>query len=328
MISRVADACFWLGRYLERTDATARSLTVLHNIVLDGEVPPEQAWRPVMRTAGEEPRFLLRFGAAAIADGEVVQRYMTWDEHNPSSLHGSITKARENARSIREVVSLEVWETINELYLWLSEARAGAMWRENRFGFFMRIRRSTSLCRGLLSETMLHDKALYFIRLGTELERAAHTARLLDEHHRAIDGAMNGDEEIETALWLAVLRINMGLESFLKLNHGLLTGRDALLFLLSEKGFPHSVRYALSAAHDHLSRIRPPDDEDLPGAATLARLRALDAWVGGLSLQHAPPAEIHAALARIVSETATVCDGLGRELFAQGPATAAGVRES
>jgi uncharacterized alpha-E superfamily protein len=328
MISRVADACFWLGRYLERTDATARILTVLHNLALDGEVPPDQAWRPVMRTVGEEPRFLLRFGAAAIADGEIVQRYMTWDEQNPSSLRSSITKARENTRSIREVMSLEVWETINELYLWLGETRAGQMWRENRFGFFTRIRRSTTLCQGLLNETMLHDEPLYFIRLGTELERAAHTARTLDEHHKAIDGAINADEEVETALWQAILRISLGFESFLKLNHGVLSGRDALLFLLAEPGFPRSVRHALSAAHGHLARIRPPDDPVLPGAATLSRLRALDAWVEGLSLQGAPPAEIHAALSRIIAETAVVCDELGRELFAQGPATAAGARES
>jgi uncharacterized alpha-E superfamily protein len=328
VISRVADACFWLGRYLERTDATARILTVLHNLVLDGEVPPEQAWRPVMRTVGEEPRFLLRFGAPAIADGETVQRYMTWDDQNPSCLRASITKARENTRSIREVVSLEVWETINELYLWLGENRAADMWRENRFGFFTRILRSTSLCQGLLAETMLHDKPLHFVRLGTDLERAAHTVRMLDEHHRAIDGALNADEDVETALWLALLRASLGFEPFMKLNHGLLSGREALLFLLGEPRFPGSVRHALSAARDRLERIRPPEDPDLPGAATLERLRALDAWVAGLSLQVAPPADIHAALGRIAVETAAVCDGLGRELFAMGPATAAEARES
>lgn len=326
MIARVADACFWLGRYLERTDATARILTVLHNLVLDGEIPAEQAWRPVIRTVGEEPRFLLRFGPEAIADGDLVQRYMTWDEQNPSCLRASITKARENTRSIREVVSLEVWETINELYLWLGEGRATDMWRDNRYGFFTRIRRSTSLCQGLLADTMLHDKPLHFIRLGTLLERAGHTARILDEHHRAIDGALNADEDLETALWLGVLRISMGFEPFMKLNHGLLSGREALLFLLSEPRFPRSVRHALSAAHEHLARIRPPEDPHLPGAATLERLRALDTWVGELTLQTAPPAEIHAALVHIGLETATVCDGLGRELFAP-PATAAGARE-
>lgn len=328
MISRVADCCFWLGRYLERTDATARILTVFHNLVLDGEVPPDTAWRPVMRTVGEEPRFLLRFGAPAIADGETVQRYMTWDDQNPSCLRASITKARENTRSIREVVSLEVWEGINELYLWLAEPRATDMWRENRFGFFTRVRRSTSLCQGLLGETMLHDQPLHFIRLGTKLERALHTTRILDEHHQAIDGTLNADEDLETALWLALLRASMGFEPFMKLNHGLLSGREALLFLLCERRFPGSVRHALSAARDRLERIRPPDDPDLPGAATLERLRALDRWIAELSLASAPPAAIHAALGHIAAETAAVCDGLGRELFTMGPATAAGARES
>ena len=327
MISRVADSCFWLGRYLERSDATARTLMVMHNLALDREVAPEQAWRPVVRSADEQPRFLLRFGHGAITDGEIVQRYMTWDDQNPSSLRSSITKTRENTRSIREVVSLEVWETINELYLWLGDERAAAEFRDNRFGFLDHIRRSATLCQGMLSETMLHDEALFFIELGTHLERANHTARMLDEYHHAIDGAVNAEEDVETALWQAMLRISMGFESFMKLNHGLLSGREALGFLLSERRFPRSVRAALASAHGFLARIRPPEQTELPGGATLQRLEALDAWVAGLAVGDKSPAEIHAALQRIVSETNAACDDLGRELFALGPPSAAGLPE-
>lgn len=328
MISRVADACFWLGRYLERSDTTARTLTVMHSLAIDREIPPEEAWGPVIRTAGEEPRFLLRFGADAVGDSEVVLRYMTWDEHNPSSLRSSIAKARENTRSIREVVSLEVWETINELYLWLGDERAAEKFRDNRFGFFTRVRRSTSLCQGLLADTMLHDDAQYFIELGTHLERAGHTAEVIDEHHHAIDGALNAEEDLETALWQALLRICMGFESFMKLKHGLLTGRAALSFLLAEPRFPRSVRAALRSAHERLDHIRPADVPDLPGRLAHERLRALDAWVAGLSLETARPIEFHAALRRVVADTATVCDDLGQDLFALGPASAAGARES
>jgi len=327
VISRVADACFWLGRYLERCDATARILMVMHNLALDREVAPEQAWRPVVRASGEEPRFLLRFGHSAISDGEVVQRYMTWDDQNPSSLRSSITKARENTRSIREVVSVEVWETINELYLWLGDERAALEFRENRFDFLNHIRRSANLCQGMLSETMLHDEALFFLELGTHLERAGYTARLLDEHHHAIDGAVNAEEDVETALWQAMLRISMGFESFMKLNHGLLSGREALGFLLSEARFPRSVRAALRSARERLERIRPPEETQLPGGTTLDRLRALDTWVAGIEVGTTPPAEIHATLQRIVAESNAICDDLGRELFALGPATAAGALE-
>src|SRR6516165_7500963 len=123
MISRVAAHCFWMGRYVERTENAARVLSPTHGLALDGELPAPQCWLPVLIVAGEQPAFTERFGAAAAGEENVVQEYMTWDEKNLSSLVRSVSAARENARSIRDLLSIEVWEATNEVFLWLcSEA--------------------------------------------------------------------------------------------------------------------------------------------------------------------------------------------------------------
>ncbi len=124
MISRVADHCFWFGRYLERTESTARVLAVTTNLALDAELTLEQCWLPVIIVAGEKEQFFSRHGEESAGWSEAVPRYMTWEEDNLTSIVRSVAAVRENARSIREVLSLEAWETTNELYLWMSSPEA------------------------------------------------------------------------------------------------------------------------------------------------------------------------------------------------------------
>jgi len=117
VISRVAENLFWLGRYLERAESTARVCLVTRNLALDGDLEPHQAWRPAVIVSGQEEPFREAHGDEGFADGERVQEWLTWEETNISSLRRSVGAARENARSIREVVSLETWEATNELHL-------------------------------------------------------------------------------------------------------------------------------------------------------------------------------------------------------------------
>jgi len=191
MISRVADHCFWFGRYLERAESTARLLQTSANLALDGDLPPLQVWQPVVITAGEEAAFLERRGAAALADGEAVQEHLALDREVAASLTRSVQAARENARSIREVVSLEVWESINELHLWLQSGQAREEFDEHRYGFYRRVRSEAQLALGLLRGTMLHDTPLHFIWLGVIIERTGQTARILDVHHHAFSLAIH-----------------------------------------------------------------------------------------------------------------------------------------
>jgi uncharacterized alpha-E superfamily protein len=317
MISRVADHCFWMGRYVERTENAARVLSATHGLVLDGELPAPQCWLPVLIVAGEEPAFVERFGSAAAGEEELVQDYMTWDEKNLASLVSSVGAARENARSIRDLLSIEVWEAMNEIYLWLLGEDARDEYAENRSGFYGRLRSHTELVLGLVRTTMLHDQALDFVGLGVLLERAGWTARVLDVHHHALLSQGIGDRAAETGLWLAILRACSGYEPFLRHGRGQISGLAVANFLLLEPRFPRSVRYCVEGARRRLSVIRPPDRDELPGGRSLTRLLQLDAWLRQVELPRTDHSALHQVLTQVVDETAAVCEGLSEELLGQ-----------
>ncbi|MGK3959034.1 alpha-E domain-containing protein [Sorangium sp. So ce118] len=342
MISRVADHCFWFGRYLERTESTARILAVTQNLALDAELPAHQCWLPVVIVAGQKAHFGAVHGEDAAADGELVQRYMSFDDENPTSLRSSSSAARFNARTIREVVSLEAWETVNELHLWMSSEQALEEFRSSRYAFYRRVRHLTQLCLGLTQSTMLHDTPLDFIWLGVLLERVGQTARTLDVHHHALTNLeqplsdRNGQAQaqaqaqaqggvrrrhrvVETALWLSLLRACSGFEPFMKLNQGQVTPQAVAQFLLYEPRFPRSIRHCVHAAFARLCEIRPPESATLPGGESLERLHLLHQWVTDRATEVFDSLDVHAALTHVVDETATICDGIGRELLGYGP---------
>ena len=319
MISRVADHCFWFGRYLERAESTARMLAQAASLALDAELPPAQVWRPIVVVSGEEAEFEARHDEWG--DGEVVQRFMVWDETNGVSLARSIGGARWNARSIREVLSLEAWEAINELHLWFTSDAARVQYAHHRELFYQHVRRTTQLTLGLLRSTMLHDEPLDFVWLGVLLERVSQTARMLDVHHHAftnIDTKATGDEIIETALWLSLLRALSGSEAYLKRAGGRISSEAVSRFLIAETAFPRSIAYCVHSAYDRLCAIRPPDHHELPGGISLERLRVLDAWVTARLRESLVGASVHELLTHVVDEVHAICGTLGEELLGGG----------
>ncbi|MCB9728257.1 MAG: alpha-E domain-containing protein [Deltaproteobacteria bacterium] len=325
MISRVADHCFWLGRYLERTESTARMLFVTANLALDTELAPSDIWRPVIIVSGEEERFLERFDAEATGDGEAVQDYLTWDATCGASLLSSIDAARWNARAIREVISLEVWESVNELHLWLRTDAARTLWSEGRYDFYRHIKRQVQLVLGQVHGTMLHNHAMDFIWLGLLLERTGQTARTLDVHHHVLSQleARSADLSVELVLLPSLLRACSALEPFMKSSGGVVRGPRVAEFLLLEREFPRSVRFCVRRALDCLSRIRPLAATKLPGGETLERMRALDAWLQDISAETISRDGFHDILTHVVDETACICTGLGHEVLGHGDAAQA-----
>ena len=322
MISRVADHCFWFGRYIERAEATARMLAASVSLALDAELPPAQVWRPVLVVSGEEPTFEEKIAEgddnhAAWGDGEIVQRFMVWNEDSGVSLVRSLHGARWNARSIREVLSLEAWEATNELHLWIQSDAAKTTYAQHRDAFYQHVRRGTQLTLGLLRSTMLHDEPLDFVWLGVLLERVSQTARTLDVHHHAFTNLGQRHEVVETALWLSLLRALSGSEAYLKRAAGRVSSEGVARFLISEDAFPRSIRYCVHSAYERLCDIRPPSSHDLPGGRSLERLRILDTWVAA---RHSEPiaANVHELLTHVVDEVHEICGTLGKELLGAG----------
>jgi uncharacterized alpha-E superfamily protein len=248
---------------------------------------------------------------------------MVWDEDSGVSLARSIQGMRWNARSIREVLSHEAWEAVNELHLWMRSDPASTSYAHQREAFYQHVRRSTQLSLGLLRSTMLHDEPLDFVWLGVLLERVSQTARMLDVHHHAFTQMSRRHEVVETALWLSLLRALSGSEAYLKRSGGRISSQGVARFLVSEPAFPRSIAYCVHSAYSRLCDIRPPDAHDLPGGITLERLRILDTWVGA---RHSEPLDgtgVHDLLTHIVDEVHEICQTLGRELLgAPVPATA------
>jgi uncharacterized alpha-E superfamily protein len=319
MISRVADHCFWFGRYVERAESTARMLSATASLALDAELPPAQVWRPVVVVSGEEEHFRSRIAsdddAAAWGDGEVVQRFMVLDDNNGVSLGRSIHGARWNARSIREVLSLEAWETTNELHLWFKSNVSAALYANQREAFYQQVRRSTQLTLGLLRSTMLHDEPLDFIWLGVLLERVSQTARILDVHHHAFTNLQRRHEIVETALWLSLLRALSGSEAYMKRAAGRISSQGVARFLISEDAFPRSIAYCVHSAYERLCAIRPPEQHDLPGGISLERLRVLDTWVAARQKESLDGNAVHDLLTHVVDEVHSIGQTLGKELL-------------
>jgi uncharacterized alpha-E superfamily protein len=312
VISRVADHCFWFGRYVERAEATARMLSATASLALDAELPPAQVWRPIVVVSGEEDRFTDSWD-----DGDAVQRFMVWNEDIAVSLTRSVSGARWNARSIREVLSLEAWEAVNELHLWMTSSDTEQLYAREREAFYHQVRRATQLTLGLARSTMLHDEPLDFLWLGVLLERVSQTARMLDVHHHAftnLPSAMSG-QFVETAVWLTLLRGLSGSEAYMKRSAGRISSDAVARFLISESAFPRSIAYCLHSAYERLAVIRPPEAHDLPGGVSLERLRVLDTWVAARIKEPLVGPSVHELLTHVVDEVHAICSTLGKELL-------------
>lgn len=318
MISRVADQCFWFGRYIDRAESSARLLQATRSLVFDADIPVTHCWQPLVIVSGEEAAFVALHGREALGNGELVQEYMTWSRENLVSLSSSVRAARECARAVRDQLSLELWEEINELYLWLGRETTETLYWENREEFYRFVRRSTQLILGLVRSTMLHGEPMRFLWLGVMLERAGQTGRILDMHHHTLMRE-SAHDIVRMALWMSLLRACSGAEGFMKKHQGRVTAQSMVEFVLFEPGFPRSIHYTLKAAAEQLGRIWSE-----PTHTSRARLASLVAWLasqkGELELS-----QIHAVLTYVVDETSAICSRISEEI--QGPARAPRVSE-
>ena len=310
---------------MDRAESTARLLQATRSLVFDADIPVTQCWQPLVIVSGEYPAFLDRLGPEQTGNGEEVQHYMTWDLESQVSLRRSVQAARESARVIRDVLSLDAWEEINELHLWLGSNEAQSLYRENREQFYRRVRKATQLVMGLIRSTMLHDTPMSFLWLGAMLERVGQTARILDMHPHTLlrEGRRQGgpgavregdDSIVEVALWLSLLKACSGQEAFLKRHQGRVSARAVVSFLLFDRQFPRSLRYCLASARKILGDIWPPQAAVSAARHSHARLTALEAWLDRRALAFAPE-DIHELLTYVVDETALTCAAIGTEIL-------------
>lgn len=251
MLSRVADNLYWMSRYLERAEHTARLLDVATNLML------EQS--PVLRTRLRWER-LLQSLYIEIPDDEPTDEYtiahqLTFDAELASSIRHCITNARDNARQVREQISSEMWMQLNELHLWMQRANMEAIWREP-YPFYRAVKEGSHLFQGMTDATMNHDQGWHFIQLGRYIERAGATAALLKVHANAFPFTPNYIIHVDEYLeWLGLLKSCTAFEAYCKVCTADLHSNTIMEFLLFNAEFPRSVRFCAEQIQIALNAI-------------------------------------------------------------------------
>jgi uncharacterized alpha-E superfamily protein len=253
MLSRVADALFWMSRYLERAEHIARLLDVCFHLELDlhGVMagPSELHWTALAAILQQS----VPAGQAGRPQA-AISRWLTFEMENPDSIMACVARARANARSVRGTLNTEVWKELNKLHWQLCDPGFAASALESPHEFYQAVECGSHLVQGVCDATLTHDEGWQFIQLGKFLERADKTLRILDIQYQLLHD-LGDDQSLSNLLWAGVLRSCHAFDAYQKLHVGRIDAGRVVAFLLLHERFPRSVRFALEAAARALAAI-------------------------------------------------------------------------
>ncbi|MCB0208791.1 MAG: alpha-E domain-containing protein [Anaerolineae bacterium] len=250
MLSRVADSLYWMSRYLERAENAARLIDVHLSLRLDQSPAVAGSRWERLATSLQTPIPSLK---GQDDDFEMVA-WLTFDSSNSNSIVSCIGAARENARQVREQISSEMWEQLNQLYLSSRQIDSEEIWLSQPHEFFQSVRDGAYYFQGITDSTMNHGEGWHFIQIGRYIERAKLIALLLDSHfstfHRKPDYVINSDDYLE---WVGLLQGCAAFDSYRKVYTADVTPHRVAEFLLLNHEFPHSVCFAVEGLQDALN---------------------------------------------------------------------------
>ena len=274
MLSRTADHLYWMSRYTERAENTARMLDVNYQTGLLGqsEAAAELGWRGLLSISELLHNYTQTRGAVKARE---VMDFMVRDESNPSSILSCLGAARENARAVRGTLTTEVWETHNQTWLEVKRMASGDRFMRDPAQFFEWVKFRSHLSRGVTVGTMLMDESLHFMRLGTFLERADNTARLVDVKFHGgatdfMDASTAKDQEGDFYHWSAVLRSVSAFEIYRKVYRDVIRPERVAELLILKADMPRSLHASLVEVLNNLERVTSdPNSETLRRAGKL-----------------------------------------------------------
>ncbi len=259
MLSRTADHLFWMSRYTERAENTARMLDVNYqsSLLPQSEAMAQVGWQGLISISELLPAYTELHGEVKARE---VMDFMVKDESNPSSIISCLSAARENARAVRGTLTTEVWETQNTTWLEVKRMIKAGDFERDPSQFFEWVKFRSHLSRGVTVGTMLMDEALYFMRLGTFLERADNTARLVDVKFHAVQSDFFGaasekDQEYDFYHWSAILRSVSGFEVYRKVYRDVIKPERVAELLILRSDMPRSLHASLNAVVANLSLV-------------------------------------------------------------------------
>lgn len=305
MLSRVADNFFWMSRYLERAEHTARLLAVQLELMPDQRRDGADRWRALLAS--------VRCDGPDLGDdpAQAATRWLGFDTENPNSVTSCVASARQNALQVRQHISAEMFEHLNTLYWRARQTRGDDGWANAPLDFLRATQDAAHLFCGLTHSTMDHDQEFFFLETGRFLERASASARLLDVGFSAVKGAAEeGFEADEYLRWVGLLRSCTALEPYLRSHHHDVQPHYVAEFLLLDQTFPRSLRFSVDRVAEAVRRIA--------AATGSRRAEALDRLAGRLqaSLHFTDIAEILGrGIHDFLAEVERRCDELNAAIY-------------
>ncbi len=266
MLSRTADHLFWMSRYTERAENTARMLDVNYQTGLlpQSAGVAQVGWQGLLSISELIPAYTAKHGEV---NAKAVMEFMVKDETNPSSIVSCLKAARENARAVRGTLTTEVWETKNQTWLEVNRMLRSGEFEADPGQFFEWVKFRSHLSRGVTVGTMLMDEALFFMRMGTFLERADNTARLVDVKFHAVQSDFFGaasekDQEYDFYHWSAILRSVSGFEIYRKVYRDVIKPERVAELLILRPDMPRSLHASLRAVVENLAQVANDQSSD------------------------------------------------------------------
>jgi uncharacterized alpha-E superfamily protein len=253
VLSRVADSIFWMCRYIERAENIARFINVNWHMMLDAAAPPsELQWEPLINVTGDRALFFERH---EVATRENVLRFLTFDKAYPNSIRSCLSQARENARSIREIIPQVIWEQVNTFHLAVDGAACDEAILDQPYAFLTDVIRESNQFIGLTMTTMLHDEGWHFCRMGRMLERADKTSRILDvKYFYLLPSTQDIGSPLDHIQWSSLLMSTSALQAYRQI-YGTIQPAKVVEMLLLHRDFPRAIRYCVDRIQSSLLRV-------------------------------------------------------------------------
>lgn len=268
MLGKTAGGLFWMFRYLERSENTARLIEAGFRIALTR--PGSEEWASVLKTAAADQAYAAAHGE--IAQSKVID-FLLRDPNNPSSVMSSYAQARQNARLVRTAITREVWEAVNQAYMTLKKMLARPVAERDLPDILAAIRQESALVRGALHGSMLRNDVFDFCRMGTFLERADNTARILDvKYYVLLPSVTQVGSSLDNVQWETILRSVSGVRAYSWLNQGKATPMGIADFLIFDPRMPRSLRYSVTKIRSNLNMLEAEYMDHHPCHDTVEKL--------------------------------------------------------
>ncbi len=305
MLSRVAQNIYWLARYTERAENTARLIGVSTHLQLDLPRAVRPGWSPIIAITGGDELYRSHYQGYSEVD---VVRFLILDDHNPSSLINCLKWARESARTIRDFLPRESWEQLNESHQLACEEQYRGLAQRTRYAYLSRVIQSIQGLTGVLAGTMSHDAGYAFLRIGRNLERADMTTRIIDVRSDDLLPESSELHPYESIQWMSVLKSLSGYQMYRRQMQQAIGWGPVLNFLFKDRQFPRAVGFCVAELRSELEQL-PRSEEALELATALLE------EISQIDPDHLDPEGLHRLIDHLQLQLGTLHQAISEGYF-------------